>query len=587
MRRITLIAAILASGTAWLAAGAGADDSHTYKIEMFNAFGVVEGSDIRVAGVNVGSITDLDLNEEKNAVVTVETSGPLGVLGEDSRCSAEPQSLIAEYFIDCEPRGDALPENGQIPAEQVRITVQTDLVGNTLREPFRDRLQILINEFGTALAGNPERLNTAIRLGAPALEQLHQALKILAEQNTVIRDLNANSDRIIARLTERRDDVVRAIQEIRDASAASAARRTDLSADFDLLDDFLAELQPTIRDVGRLAVESTPLLRDLRAAAPGLNTLATNLPAFNEATRVSLDSLGEAAVVGRRALRRGRDEIEALADAGERAPVTAEMLADFLRDIDDPERAIEIDDRAGRRCGARSRPCYSTGRRHPTGYTGLEGLLNYVYYQPGALNQFDDVGHLLHFTLYYVETGPCGHFYSGYDPATGEPGLPTETFDGAMPDADDTTTNLLDTARCVGGLGPNQPGINEDLGLPPYHPSVCPDGTEPEAAHDLCPPTKRKRAAAEQRGAAAGLTAERDAAARGDGGAADPSAAPTTPSLDPLDLPQADGLPPNLDDLLGLPEQGLPADVGELLGPRDNQVSGQAAQDLLDFLFAP
>ncbi len=189
-------------------------------------------------------------------------------------------------------------------------TVQPDLVNNTLREPFKRRFQLIINEFGTALAGNPENLNAAIRRGAPALRELEQVLDILGDQNRIIRNLNADSDRVIGRLAERRDDVVRFVREARDTAEASASRRADLSRNFEILDDFLAELQPTLADTETLARAQTPVLSDLRASAPGLNTLARNLPAFNEASRLSLNSLGEAAVVGERALaqRRRRDQ---------------------------------------------------------------------------------------------------------------------------------------------------------------------------------------------------------------------------------------------------------------------------------------
>src|SRR5919108_1107257 len=306
MRRLALTALLMLAGAAGLVASAGADDSHTYTIELDNAFGIVSGSEVRIAGVKQGSVTDLDINDQKRALVTVELSGPLSQLGQDTECSSEPQSLIAEYFIDCQPKGDPIPEDEEgnttepnIPVAQTTQTVQADLVQNTLREPYKQRLALLINEFGTALAGNPQNLNDAIRRGAPALRQLEEALHILGDQNTIIRDLNANSDKIIARLAERREDVVEFIKEARDTAAASAERRQDLAADFDLLDDFLSGLRPTLVELGRLAGEQTPLLADLRAAAPQLNRLAINLPAFNQATEVSLDSLGEAAVVGR------------------------------------------------------------------------------------------------------------------------------------------------------------------------------------------------------------------------------------------------------------------------------------------------
>jgi phospholipid/cholesterol/gamma-HCH transport system substrate-binding protein len=477
MRRIVVIIALLVSGVAGLAASAGADDTHTYRIEMYNAFGLVEGSDVRIAGVNAGTVKSLDINGAKRAVATVELSGDVSTLGRDTQCSTEPQSLIAEYFITCDPAGPALPDDGLVPASQVSQTVQNDLVLNTLREPYRERLRLLINEFGTALAGDPHRLNEAIRLGAPALTQLHQVTSLLASQNRIIRNLNVNADRVIGKLAERREDVVRFVQEARDTAEAAVARRDDLSRDFEILDDFLAELRPTLAQLGTTARQSTPLLTDLRGAAPGLNRLAKDLPGFSGATRVALDSLGEASDVGSRALRRGRDEIRLLAQSGRKAPVTSEILADLVRDLDDPRRAVEIDDRVPRDTG-RTDP--QAGQPDTKGYTGLEGLLNYVYYQAGSLNQFDRIGHMLHISLYDVFSGPCGDFSSGRDPATGKRGVPAE--------GGGTTTNILRADKCVGWLGPNQPGINENIGLPPYDPSVCPNGTSPAAALALCDP---------------------------------------------------------------------------------------------------
>jgi ABC-type transporter Mla subunit MlaD len=601
MRRILLILALLAAGVATLATSAGADEAQTYEIEMYNAFGIVEGSDVRIAGVNAGSVKELELNDAKRAVVTVELSGDIATLGERTTCSTEPQSLIAEYFIDCVPKGPPLAEDDDsepdVPANRVSQTVQTDLVQNTLREPYKRRLSLLINEFGTALAGNPEALNEAIRLGAPALTELRKVTKILASQNTIIRDLNVNSDEVIGRLDERREDVVRFIEEALDTSAASAARREDLSRDFELLDDFLAELRPTLVELESLAREQTPLLTDLRAAAPGLNTLALNLPAFNDATTASLTTLGDASVIGKKALRRGRDEIRLLADAGRKAPVTAEALADFVRDIDDPRRAVEIDDRAGTDTG-RMNP--AAGQRDTKGYTGFESLLNWLYYIVGTTAQFDQVAHSMHVNINTFESGPCGHVTSGRDPETGEVGVHTE--DGEL------TTNILDAARCVQWLGPNQPGINEDLGLPPYDPAVCPNGTEPEAARYLCDPAGATRA-----GARGARGERRNGGGRSAGEGAAPSAAPPAPAA-----PQ--GPVPNdiVEELLGLPQNGLgglgqlpsqldqglqdlgedlSTGVGGLVGgrsPRGGEASAGggmlgadgAAADLLDFLFS-
>jgi ABC-type transporter Mla subunit MlaD len=71
MRRLLVILALCLVPVGLLATSAGADDAHTYEIEMYNAFGIVEGSQVRIAGVNAGAVTDLDINAEKRAIVTV------------------------------------------------------------------------------------------------------------------------------------------------------------------------------------------------------------------------------------------------------------------------------------------------------------------------------------------------------------------------------------------------------------------------------------------------------------------------------------------------------------------------------------
>ncbi len=237
----------------------------------------------------------------------------------------------------------------------------------------------------------------------------------------------------------------------------------------------------------RLARAQTPLLNNLRGAAPHLARLSGNLPAFNRNSEDALRTLGKAGVVGKRALQSGADEIELLAEAGRKATPTLEPLGDFLTDIDDPRRAVEIDERAGEDTG---RTGLEPGRRNTMGYTGLEGLLNYVRNQTLAINQFDGVSHLFRFGIYEANTGLCGSFSSGRDPDTGEIGVPAQ--------AGGTTTSMLDAADCIAWLGANQGGIapghqDEDLGLPQYHPSACPNGTLPmDAATRYCDGVARR-----------------------------------------------------------------------------------------------
>jgi len=399
--------------------------------------------------------------------------------------------------------------------------------------------------------------------------------RILADQNTTIRDLNVNADRILAKLAERRRDVTRFIDEATNTAEIANTRRDDLSQNFALLDDFLAQLGPTMNELDNLAVQGTPLAADLRGAAPGLTTLSRNLPAFNRSATTGLQALGRASVTGRSALRKGRDEIKQLGKSAKKSFATADDLTKFLRDIDDPNRAVEVDARAAR----------DSGRKAPTGYTGMEGLLNYLYYQTLAINQYDEVGHLLHFSIFEVGTAPCSEYNAGM--YHGQVGVPNA--DGSA-----ATTDVRQANRCVAWLGDSQPDINEPLNLPPYDPSVCPDGSTDTS---LCDPAGTLTGGARVRSSGTGGgdgTAPAGGAPgseSGDSGASPD--APDAPGTPDVPVPTVPTVPTPPGGGPAAPEGGngpLLPDLGNILG-RSNSSGGERRaaaagnRDLLGYLF--
>jgi ABC-type transporter Mla subunit MlaD len=527
MKRILVILGVLVAVATGLVAAAGASDTRTYQVELFNAFGLVNGSELRVAGAKAGSVTGLDITPQKTALVTIEEDGSFPEFKADASCSSEPQSLIAEYFLDCQPGTSTQPLQGAIPAARNKTTVQPDLAQNTLREPFKDRLQLLINEFGTALDSNAENLNAAIRSGAPALQQLKQVLNILGNQNRTIADLNTNADAIFAQLANRREDVVHFIDNAGRTAAISAERSNDLAQNFHLLDDFLFQLKPTMFQLGRLADAQTPLLADLHAAAPGLNKLAKNLPPFQNGAQQSLTSLAGAARVGKVALANAGDEIAALDQSSTKAYPAANEIAKFLESIDNPANAVEEDScarfdlrqqpgEADRRVqaldakmgvtlhGDQTAQCKWANGQQPgpdsnggnPGYTGMEGLLNYAYVQTNSLNLFDELGHALGITLV---SAPGGNSACGYQTGPSVPAI-----QGASGNLN-TTTDPRNFAECAGILGDRQPGINYGTNpsglfgnLGRYDPSVCPDGSD---APSICNPADAPHTSASLRAA--------------------------------------------------------------------------------------
>src|SRR5207248_4859023 len=114
MRRILVSAAVLLAVGAFLVftlGASGGDSDPTYRIELDNAFGLVNGADFKVAGVIAGSIKSINLcstnpnahcQNPLHALVTVEASTKgFGQIHSDAFCQSRPQSLIGEYFVDC------------------------------------------------------------------------------------------------------------------------------------------------------------------------------------------------------------------------------------------------------------------------------------------------------------------------------------------------------------------------------------------------------------------------------------------------------------------------------------------------------
>src|SRR5919201_2954621 len=154
MRRLltlALIGGVVA--LAFVLSGSSQDNkTRTYKVVLDNAFGLVEGGDFRVGGVRAGKTTSFDVQKPKGhapkAVVTAKIDQPgFADFRADASCDVKPQSLIGEYYLDCQPgSSQAKLKNGVVPVEHTTSTIPQDLINDILRRPYRERLRLIITE---------------------------------------------------------------------------------------------------------------------------------------------------------------------------------------------------------------------------------------------------------------------------------------------------------------------------------------------------------------------------------------------------------------------------------------------------------
>jgi virulence factor Mce-like protein len=388
-RAVGTLAALLVAGALWVVLGGAGNGSagNRYWVELDNAFGLISGGDLKIAGVRAGKITKLKLDKKTNrALVGFEvTKTGFGDLRADTHCDVRPQSLIGEYFVDCQPGTSPrrLAPGAVIPVTQTSSTVAPDLVNDVLRTPYRQRFSIIINELGAAVAGNGQNLNDAIRRASPALRETDRVLGILASQNKVLGNLVKNGDQVINDLANNKHNVQRWVSEARDTAKASAERQAALAAGFRKLPGFLEQLRPTMAALGAAADQQTPALQKLSASSGQLERLFKNLGPFANASRPAFRALGDASKTGDRAVKAAGPVVSQLNTFSTGTPELGKNLAIVLEHLDNRDFAAEKDPR-------------SPGGQ---GYTGLEALLEYVYDQVMSVNTYDSNDHVLKVAL--------------------------------------------------------------------------------------------------------------------------------------------------------------------------------------------
>ena len=389
-------------------------DGYLVRAIFDNASFVISGEDVKVGGVIVGRIKEVELDDADNkAAVVLEITDPgFQDFRQDATCKIGLQSLIGEQFIDCDPtqkrgQGVALappltaiaegPHRGQhlLPVTRTSSPVGPDLLANIMRMPQSERLRLIIAELGTGVSGNGAELRNVVNRANPTLQQATRLVEILAAQNGTIADLVKQSDAALGPLAERRGDLAGFIATSGRVAASSAERGADLERDLERLPAFLRELKPAVARIGRLSDQFGPSIANLSAKAPDVNRAVTGLGPFAAAARPAIRTLGDTAD-------QGRETFPQLDRLARQVRSTTKPLLPASRSL------AEL-----------------TGSFDRTG--GVASLMQLLYLYTGTLNGKDGTSHYTRSTVYNslcIERSPTvvGQCIAQFDPnQTGAP----------------------------------------------------------------------------------------------------------------------------------------------------------------------
>lgn len=84
--------------------GAGSNSSIELGVRFNSASGIDRGTDVRMAGVKIGTVRDVELNVERaEALVTLAVDERLVPLGDGTTARVQSESLLGGSYINLEP----------------------------------------------------------------------------------------------------------------------------------------------------------------------------------------------------------------------------------------------------------------------------------------------------------------------------------------------------------------------------------------------------------------------------------------------------------------------------------------------------
>jgi phospholipid/cholesterol/gamma-HCH transport system substrate-binding protein len=340
--RILATAALIAAIALVALALFGGGDSYRVKVVFDNAGQLVKGNEVRVGGQPVGTISDIELDDSANAVVTMDVGDDIAPLHEGTTATIRATSLsgITSRYISLKPgpnNANRIDDGGRIGADSTSSPVDIDVLFNTLDEKTRGGLRDLIRGTGTQYDSKGAEAAQSIRYFAPFLDSTSRLTQELAlDQQVFARFLKDGADTVSA-IAERRGDLTDLVSNTNSAMRAIGDESASLQRALELLPGTLRKanttfvnLRGTLDELDKLVNVSKPNTKEL---APFFRALR---PVVHEA-RPTLADLRELI----RTPGPNNDLIELTAKQPRLARLTASVFPRAIRTLDRSDPVIE------------------------------------------------------------------------------------------------------------------------------------------------------------------------------------------------------------------------------------------------------
>ena len=269
-------------------------DSRTYKAAFTDATGVNKGDDIRVAGVRVGTVQDIEIVDRTNALVTFTVDSKTQVNG-GTNARIRYRNLVGQRYISLTQEvGDTarMPDGATIPLARTQPALDLTVLFNGFKPLFQalspDDINQLSYELIQVFQGEGGTLEGL-------LSHTASVTSTLADRDEVISELIDNLSLVLDHVADRDKELTRLIGSF----------RTLVSG---LKEDRNAILGP-LEDVSALSVETASLLqgirkpfvediKQLRTVAGNIDKNKAELDRALQVLPIKLNKVGRTAIYG-------------------------------------------------------------------------------------------------------------------------------------------------------------------------------------------------------------------------------------------------------------------------------------------------
>jgi phospholipid/cholesterol/gamma-HCH transport system substrate-binding protein len=258
--------------------------AYEVSLTVDNASQLVKGDQIKVGGVPVGKVSAIGLAGDGRARLKLSLrDDELTPLHSGTTAVIRSTSLagIANRYVAIFPgpnNAAAIPDGGQIPAEDATAEVDLDAVLNTLGPSAQRDLHELVRAGSGMISPQAERqANEGLEALNPALSQSAATAREVIRDEPAFERFILESANVVSTVASRPGDLDQVVGNVAGALDALASRSRELDRTLVKLPDTLRAANTTLVNVRAALAELRPGLRDAAPAAPLLSALLEQL----------------------------------------------------------------------------------------------------------------------------------------------------------------------------------------------------------------------------------------------------------------------------------------------------------------------